>query len=135
MPSLPVVAKLITELSLILTSLIQFSKTFDTDSIKEDVDKYEKLRRDAVSRHLGKAGRNIVYKDTKPRPAILQSSCSVLSLQNGVNDEGKHQDVRQRVYTRKHVCNEPGTVRTRQRVFYVHNGRRSYSRIPREISE
>lgn len=130
MPSLPVLAKLITELSLVISSLVEFSKAFDSDSIKEDVDKHEKLRRDAISRHLRKAGRNIVYQDTKPRSAILSSSRSVLPLQNGVNDESKHQNVRQRVYTSKHVRNEPGPVRTRQRVFYVHNGRRSNSRIP-----
>lgn len=113
MASLPVIAKLVSELALIAASLSEFTNALSLDSIKEDVDNHEKLRRNAIPRHIGKASRGIVYKNTEPRPAILPRVSGVLPVQNGVNDASKHKHSRQRVYTRKHVRNEPRTVRPR----------------------
>jgi hypothetical protein len=113
MPSLPVIAKLVSELALIAASLNEFATALSLNSIKEDVDNHEKLRRNAIPRYIGKVSRSVVYKNTKPRPAIFPSTSGVLPMQNGVNDASKHKHSGQRVYTRKHVRNEPCTVRPR----------------------
>lgn len=113
MPSVTVISKLIGDVSMILVSLMEFSRTLSSESIKEDIEQYEKLRLDAISRHIRKTGRSSVYKNTKPRPTVFPRTGRVLLVQNGINDESKHKNSRPRINPRKHVCNEPGSIRPR----------------------
>ena len=122
MPILTTVSKLASEFLLLLVTLTDIHKLFQTNDIKEEVLKYEKLRRDAISRHQRKISGDIVHKNTKQRSTILPRTGGVLLKQNGVNDESHNQDVGSGEHTSKSVRYELGAIRSRKRVFNNNNG-------------
>lgn len=122
MPSLTVLTKVAGDLLLFLVTVADIGSLFNTDNLREEVLKHEKLRRDAVSRYIRKTGRNPMHKDTEQRPTVLPRTRRILPVQNGEYAEGEHSYARPRKHPGKHVCNEPSTVRPRKRILDSDNG-------------
>ena len=116
------IAKLTADLLLIISTASDLTNLFNQDSLKEEVLKYEKLRRDAISRHKRKTCRCVVYKNPEQRSAVLSSTRSLLLLQNGINDAGEHRYTRPGQNTRQYVRNEPRLIGPRKRILNSDNG-------------
>ena len=115
MPVLLTIAKLAAEVTVLLDTVISVFSRFDQTTIKEEVDEYEKVRRDAISQYFRTTRRYVVRKDAEQRPTVLPNSRRILYVQSSINDASKHKNSGQRVNTRKYVRHELSPVRARKR--------------------
>jgi hypothetical protein len=116
------VTKLVVDLALFLTAVLDISKMFNHDSVKEEVLEYEKLRRNAISRYQRKVSRDSLHKNTEQRSTVLPRTRRILPLQDGIHDESQRKYVGPRLHPSKYVRNEPRTVGARKRILNSDNG-------------
>ncbi len=135
MPSLPTLAVALETLNKAVVLLTAIANSFNLDEKIEEVEKHEEFRRHAISRYIRKTSRCVVHKNSEPRSTILPRTRSVLSVQDGIYDASEHRYIGSGSNSGEHVRNEPRTVRSRKRIFYEHNGGRSYRRIQKKIPE
>lgn len=133
MPPVPVIAKLIGEIAGLISTLGNLIGLFNLDSVKEEIEKNEELRLNAISRHERENRRRVVYKDSKQRQAVFSRTRRILLCKNGINDAGVNQHTRSGSDSSKSVCNEPGAIWTRKRILHKHNGGRTNIRLQRKI--
>lgn len=94
MAPLVIIGQVAVELLFILTTLADIGMLFNNSKTKEEILTYEKLRRDAISRHKRKASRNIVHKNTEQRSTVFPGTRCILHVQSRKHDAGKHTNVR-----------------------------------------
>lgn len=133
MPSLPVIAKLIGELTALIAAIGNLVGFSNLESIKEEIEKDEELRLNAISRYERKNSRCVMHQNTEQRQTVFSCTRRILLRKNGINDASINQHSGSGCNTSEPVCNESRTIRTRKRVFHQHHGRRINIRVQRKI--